>query len=257
MVLRRPRLTLVALAALVALATLPRTTMPARAAACGDDSSPPCPMAQTVVPDVINTPVRGATIELRGTGLGLVVAATLQPGGSALPILSRGDTGLTLRLPDRLAPGSYQVELAIPGQTQGFSTTPFFQVADGSAQRSLPQFTFAPAAPAAGHASATATDVPALFTPRPDASTSWASVLRLVLLVLAVGAVSGGLATVLYTVVRRWRTVKLRDLTYAAMDRRLAELWSMGEQHVEASPTPSAPGSAATARAGTGALSEG
>jgi hypothetical protein len=234
MIPRRPRLALAALMAVGTLVIFSRAPLQAHAAACGDDSSPPCPAAQTVIPDVVNVPIQDATVEVRGTGLTLVDSARLQPGGAALTILGRSDSALTLGLPDRLAPGSYQVALVIPGQTQGFSMTPFFQVADGSAQRSLPQFTFAPAAPVAPASAGATTAVPPLFSPTPAASTSFGSIVRLLLVVLATGAIGGGLVTVVYTVVHRWRTVRLRDLTYAAMERHLAALWTSDEQRVEA-----------------------
>jgi hypothetical protein len=232
-----PSRRLVLAAALTAVVVLPCSVVRAHAAVCGDDGTPPCPLGQTVTPNVVNAPVRDATVEVHGSGLALVVSARLQPGGATTAIIGRSDTSLTLRLPGGLGAGSYQVELAIAGQTQGFSTTPFFQVADPSAARGLPQFTFAPAPPA-GQASATSVPTLAPFGATGSGSSSWASIVRITLVVLAAGAIGGGLVTVLYLIMRQRREIRLHDLTYAAMDRRLEELWSTDERRVgEAAPT--------------------
>jgi hypothetical protein len=223
---------LVVAAALTALVVLPCSVVRAQAAVCGDDSTPPCPLGQTVTPNVVSAPVEGVTVEVHGSGLALVTSARLQPGGAATAIIGRSDTSLALRLPDGLGAGSYQVELAIAGQTQGFSTTPFFQVADPSAARGLPHFTFAPTPPP-GKASAT-NSVPSLtpFGATGSGSSSWASIVRVSLVVLAAGAIGGGLVTALYLVIRRRREIRLHELTYAAMDRHLEKLWSTDERRV-------------------------
>jgi hypothetical protein len=52
--------------------------------------------------------------------------------------------------------------------------------------------------------------------------------------VLATGALGGGLVTLVYPAIRRWRAVKLRDLAYTALERRLTALWAADEQRLAA-----------------------
>jgi hypothetical protein len=217
-------------AAAVVLVTLPASVR-AYAGTCGEDNSPTCPLGQTVVPNVVSAPVQDATVDVLGSSLADVASATLQPGGGSLSIIARTPTSLTLRLPDGLGAGSYQIQMALPGQTQGFALTPFFEVAGASAGAALPHFSFAPA-PAVGQASATAAAPP---PPKPVALTKpttsvAANVLQWAILVLAVGVLGGGLITLAQAAIRHRREVQLRDITYAAMDRRLKELWALGDQ---------------------------
>ncbi|HEY6378427.1 MAG TPA: hypothetical protein VI316_04520 [Candidatus Dormibacteraeota bacterium] len=215
----------------VALVTLPSPVVRAYAGTCGDDSSPPCPLGQTVVPNVVSAPVQDATIEVRGSSLADVASANLQPGGASLSIIARTPSSLTLRLPDGLGAGSYQIQMALPGQTQGFAVTPFFEVAGVAAGATLPHFSFAPA-PAVGQASATAAVPPParpVVAAKPMTSVA-TNLLQWAILVLAVGVLGGGVITLAHAALRRRREVRLRDITYAAMDRRLKELWALGDQ---------------------------
>ena len=97
--------------------------------------------------------------------------------------------------------------------------------------RSLPHFTFAPPTAAAGASVSTSASVPAAVVHDTGGTSSSTDIFHVTLLVLAVGAVAGGLAA-LYPAIRRRFEPSPRTLAYRALERRLEELWTAEEHRV-------------------------